>query len=840
VLSIGKLAPARADYYLDTVAKGAEEYYVGSGEAPGRWVGRGSEYLGLEGDVVGRDLRAVLAGHDRSGTSLLARQGPKRMPGYDCTFNAPKSVTLMFALGSVETRRQVREAHEAAVDAALAVLEDEACRVRRGRGGAHVRPGDGFVAAAFRHRTSRSGDPHLHTHIVIANLARSESDGRWTTLDGRQLYAWCRTVGFLYEAQLRAELTDRLGVGWGPIRNGIADIRGVPRRVITHFSQRRQQIVDHMADIGSVGGHAAQVAAYATRKIKDTSVPYAALRAWWVERAATLGVDQAALDSVCGSTARHRPARSDLNQDDLFRRLDAPDGLTQHRATFDRRDVIRQICDELNQGADIDDVLGLAEVYLTSRHVVPLNEAGSDRIRRSDGRSAPIPTEGHRWTTPDMLRVEKNLIQMASARRAAGAGLARSAEISRAVAERPSLSAEQETMVRRICGSGDGVEVVPGIAGSGKTFALAAAHDAWKASGHTAVGVALSAQAARQLETGSGIPSATIARFQRDLDRPGHPGLSTHHVLVIDEAAMVGTRTLVDLVSRMHRAGAKVVLIGDACQLPEIDAGGAFAGLTRRSRPASLTNNRRQHEPWERQALADLRLGHAHEALAAYEAHDRIHHRTEPERTVEDMVDRWWATVGDGGDALMLAARNDAVRHLNARARQRMLDAGRLTGPVVRIGGLDLAVGDQVLGLSNDYRTGMLNGTRGTVTAIDEMRSRIDVALGDGSSRQLPFIYADAGHLAHGYATTIHKAQGSTCDHALVLVDPTTTSREAIYTAMSRGRRRNDLHLAIDTGREDIAHAPEVTRDAIAALSAGIERSVAQRMAGDPLGRWGG
>jgi conjugative relaxase-like TrwC/TraI family protein len=756
------------------------------------------------------------------------------MPGYDCTFNAPKSVSLLFALGSAETRRQVREAHEAAVDAALAVLENEACRVRRGRGGAHVQPGDGFVAAAFRHRTSRSGDPHLHTHVVIANLARSEQDGRWTTLDGRQLYAWCRTVGLLYEGQLRAELTDRLGVGWGPIRNGIADIRGVPRRVITHFSQRRQQIVDHMADIGSVGGHAAQVAAYATRQTKDTSVPYAALRAWWVERAGTLGFDLASLESVCDSIARHRPAREDIDQDELFRRLDAPDGLTQHRATFDRRDVIRQVCDVLNGGADVDDVLDLADGYLRSRHVIPLAEAGSDRIRRADGRSAPIPIDGHRWTTPDMLRVEKNLIQMAGARRSAGAGLAKPAAITRAVAERPGLSGEQQSMVRRICGSGDGVEVVPGIAGSGKTFALAAAHDAWKASGHTVVGVALSAQAARQLETGSGIPSATIARFQRDLDRPGYPGLSPHHVLVLDEAAMVGTRTLVDLISRVHKAGAKAVLVGDACQLPEIDAGGAFAGLTRRSRPASLTRNRRQHEPWERQALADLRLGHASEALAAYEAHDRIHHQTESERTVDDMVDRWWATVGDGGDALMLAAHHDAVRDLNARARQRLIDAGKLTGPQVRMGERDFAVGDQVLGLVNDYRTGMLNGTRGTIAAIDEKRGQIDVAAADGASRRVPFAYAEAGHLAHGYAMTIHRAQGATCDHAFVLVDET-MSREAIYTAMSRGRQRNDLYLAVDTDRHEIAHGPEVARDPARTLAAGVQRSAAQQLALDSI-----
>jgi conjugative relaxase-like TrwC/TraI family protein len=197
VLSIGKLSPGRADYYLDIVARGAEEYYVGSGEAPGRWVGRGARRLGLAGDVDGSDLRHVLAGRDGSGIALLGRQGPQRMPGFDCTFNAPKSVTLLFALGSDEARRQVRAAHDAAVDAALAVLETEACRVRRGRGGTDVLPGEGFVAAAFRHRTSRSGDPHLHTHVVVANLARSAADGRWTALDGRQLYVWCRTAGFL-------------------------------------------------------------------------------------------------------------------------------------------------------------------------------------------------------------------------------------------------------------------------------------------------------------------------------------------------------------------------------------------------------------------------------------------------------------------------------------------------------------------------------------------------------------------------------------------------------------------------------------------------------------------
>lgn len=829
MLSIGKLSPGRADYYLDTVATGAEEYYLGSGEAPGRWVGRGALRLELSGEVGARELRQVLAGGDGSGSHLLASQGPERMPGFDCTFNAPKSVTLLFALGSDEVGRHVSAAHDAAVDAALAVLETEACRVRRGRGGANVLPGDGFVAAAFRHRTSRSGDPHLHTHVVVANLARSASDGRWSALDGRQLYAWCRTAGFLYEAHLRAELTGRLGVTWEPVRNGIADVTGIPRRVIEHFSQRRHQITDRMAEVGSAGGHAAQVAAYATRQAKDTTVPYAALKAWWTTRAAKVGLDDQMLATVCDRTARQHPTLDGI--DHFHRRLGAPDGLTEHRATFDRRDVIRQVCAEVSAGASTTAVVALTDDYLASRHVVALAEEGSDRIRRADGRSAPIPTDPQRWTTPDMLRVEQLLIRMAGARPHSGAGLARSDLLHAAIAE-TTLSDEQEAMVRRICESGNGVDVAPGVAGSGKTHALAAACNAWVASGRTVVGVALSAQAARQLQAGSGIPSMTIARFRHALDRPDDPALGPDHVLVVDEAAMAGTRSLVDLVSRAHKAQAKVVLVGDACQLPEIDAGGGFAGLARRSKPATLARNRRQHAPWERQALADLRLGHATEALAAYQAHGRIHHDVDPRRTRAQMVNRWWAIVADGGDVLMLAAHHDTVQNLNTRAREHLTAAGRLHGESLHLGGREFALGEHVLGLANDYRTGILNGTRATVTAIDRRRSQLELRLADDAVIRVPFAYAQAGHLAHGYAMTVHKAQGATCDRALVLVDET-MAREAIYTAMSRGRQSNDLYLAIDDNREDIAHAPEVTRDPAAALLASIERSSAQQMAID-------
>jgi conjugative relaxase-like TrwC/TraI family protein len=292
VLSIGKLAPGQHDYYLDTVARGAEEYYTAEGEAPGRWMGRASSRLGLAGEVTAEDLGAVLDGLAPDGRRLVGAQGRPRVPGFDCTFSAPKSVSLLWALGPPEVARDVREAHDAAVDAAVAVLETEASRARRGRGGLVQVAADGFVAAAFRHRTSRAGDPQLHTHVLVANLAHVGGEDRWTALDARPLYAWAKTAGHLYEAKLRAELTRRLGVGWQRPVRGIAEIAGVPKRVLKHFSRRRQQIDEHLAAAGAAGPKAAQLATYATRPSKDRSTSMFDLFVEWRERSAALGFDE--------------------------------------------------------------------------------------------------------------------------------------------------------------------------------------------------------------------------------------------------------------------------------------------------------------------------------------------------------------------------------------------------------------------------------------------------------------------------------------------------------------------------------------------------------------------
>lgn len=270
MLSIGKMVARSEEYYLRTVAAGREEYYTGSGEAPGYWIGQGAAELGLFGEVAPEDLREVLAGFSSGGDVLTAgRVDPThRVSGFDLTWSAPKSVSLLYALGDPDTSAIVRRVHADAVAQSLGYLERRALRLRRGAGGERHIAAKGLVAAAFMHRTSRSGDPQLHTHVLMANVAQG-SDAKWSAPDARLLYFHARTAGFLYQAALRAGLSDQLGLRFGPVVQGSAEVEGIPRVLLRAFSTRRRQIERHLELTGGTTSGAAEAAALITRGSKE-------------------------------------------------------------------------------------------------------------------------------------------------------------------------------------------------------------------------------------------------------------------------------------------------------------------------------------------------------------------------------------------------------------------------------------------------------------------------------------------------------------------------------------------------------------------------------------------
>ena len=833
MLSIGKIELKGEGYYLAAVADGVDEYYRGVGEAPGRWTGAAAERLCLGGEVAAGDLQAIWSGLDPSTGEQLGRFGGRRIAGFDLTFRAPKSVSLLGLMGDRDTVAAVRDAHEAAVDAAFTYIEREAARSRTGAQGAGQIEVRGLVAAGFRHRTSRAGDPHLHTHMLVANMAEGV-DGRWRTLDGRLLYLHAKTAGYLYEAHLRHELTRRLGIEWGSVHNGIADIVGIPQPVLRHFSDRRRQIEEHLDETGFRSARAAELAALETRRAKSSPASGQTMGELWAEKAAEISWDPIALRDVLHQVPDLVPGSvPTVVPDRVFTQFLAPDGLTAQASTFDRRDVLRALADQAPRGATVADLEALADLFLTHPEVVRLR-GGPDPVRQSsihrgDGTVVPA-TSGACFSTVDLIALETRLVTQAVERRHSGAAVA-PLEAVEARLRGGTLSAEQAEMVLGLCRSGNGVDIVTAAAGTGKTYTLDAANLVWTHTGHRVIGAAVAGIAARQLQESAGIPATTLARLLIDLDN-GERHLDRSTVVVIDEAGMAGTRTLAPLLDAAHRTGAKVVLVGDPRQLPEIDAGGLLAGLARRIEPIQLIENRRQREGWEREALAELRHGDTALALAAYTSNDRIVTAKAAPILRRRLVSDWWRLYSTNPSTVMLAYRRSDVDHLNGHARAHLQTDGRLHGPEIVINDRPFQAGDQIICLRNNRLLGVHNGTRATVLHVDPDQRRVTINA-QGQTVTLPASYVDAGHIAHGYATTIHKAQGATVDHALVLGSDELT-REAGYVALSRGRHTNRIYITGDPPGIEATEGPSRPhREPYRTLNQVLQRSRTKQLAVD-------
>jgi ATP-dependent exoDNAse (exonuclease V) alpha subunit len=636
-------------------------------------------------------------------------------------------------------------------------------------------------------------------------------DGRWSTLDARHLYAHAKTAGYVYQADLRDQLTRTLGVRFGPVTNGVAPIDGIPRSAIDAFSTRRAEILEHLDAVGATSARAAQIATLQTRRPKDQQPDLDAIQAEWHERAARHGLDVDHLHQLLGHA--RSVGLTDTERAAATATMLGPHGLTGHASSFERRDLIRAWCDAHPQGA------GLAELELLSAQMI--------------GREPTlVALRGERWTTTELLACEQSVLDAATTGRGCGIAVVPPTAIDTALAERPTISDEQQAVARSLVTDGDAVSVLVAPAGTGKGYTLGAAHAAWTDAAIAVLGATIAARAAAELRAGTGIPSMTIANLIGQLDSGA--ALPRNSVLVIDEAGMVGSRQLARLVGHATEQGAKVVLVGDPRQLPEIDAGGLLAGLATRVPVLTLTENRRQREPWERSALSQLRNGSVDRALAAFERHGRIERATTLTDVRARIVDAWARSRTAGEEAIMLAARRDDVRALNELARVAVAD--RLDGATMVIDAAPYQAGDVVMTLRNNARLDVRNGERGTVLAIDATTRSMTVQMADRAVT-LPATYLDAGHVVHGYAMTVHKAQGITVDQAFVL-GTDDLYREMGYVAMSRGRNGNHLFVVGERTHDVELHGPSLQHANEANLTAALSTSKAQTMASaqlDPL-----
>jgi len=708
MLSVSKLSPGQEAYYERSVASGIDDYYAGRGESPGVWVGNGAAELELDGVVGEGELGRLISGRHPLTGAVLRRQTPKKqtaieridpatgerhlevkplrpVAGYDLVFSPPKSVSLLHALGDEKTRHAVNQAHLAAWQAALAYLEERACVTRKGKNGLVHERAAGFVAAAYQHRTSRAQDPHLHTHVIVANVARSP-DGTYRALDGRPLLEHYRlAAGYLYQSQLRFDLTRSLEVEWREPQKGMAEIAGVPDAVLEEFSTRRLQVLDHLEREGTTGFYAAKVAAVATRDRKEP-IDLPRMRDEWWARAAEHGLGRRQLKRVLGRAVERELGEREIVE--IATQLVGPEGLTEKRSSFAGPDVVMAWAEAQRQGTPVERVLALVDRFLAREEVVAVQAAvvgrpgrfSTDELIRHERAALSLAAPTHRVRVPVVS--EETLAEIRT-----GVGV---------------LSVEQEAMVRAGASSLDRVVCVVGHAGAGKTVALGALADAFRRDGYVALGAAPSGVAAANLETETGVPSVTLHRLLAETW--GRGGLPRECLLVVDEAGMADTRTLSKVLWQVSHADAKLVLVGDPAQLPAVGPGGLFAALVEQNGAIELHDNHRQHDQLERRALTLLRDGGSRDYLAHAAEQGRLRlAETRTEAKAQLVADWWGAASSDLEGSVMIAYRRSDVAELNSVARTLLEREGRLGRARLRLdSGLEVAVGERVLLTRND------------------------------------------------------------------------------------------------------------------------------------------
>jgi conjugative relaxase-like TrwC/TraI family protein len=818
MLTISKLKRWSINYYIDTAqtaecaAKdraraggGLGEYYSERETRTPVWLLAGDTHtvaalVGLtnaqraggeaDAESVARWLDDGIAPNGAYGRAF----GERGVHGFDLTFCAPKSVSLVRALRTDDVvAKAIADAHTTALSEAMEYLAAHAgyTRVHNPRTGEKdlVRL-PGLAAVAYQHETSRCGDPHLHTHVIVPNR-QARGDGQLVSIDGTSLYHEARAAGVIYQATLRRELHQSMGFEWAPVdpATGMAELAGIDRDTITAWSRRSTQLRDWAAKNLKVvdAPSAAQLAAAqkATRPAKPEELAWATLLEQWRADARGLQLDRGAFDAA--RAARRATARTPF---DRARLADAAEKVD--KAAFTRADLV--------------EIVGAQLPVDTERTPRELVEAAVDEVSlRLTAPRAAHQREGHeRFTLDRILAEEMAVLDLADASENRSMLWLKDEDTA------AYLSADQRAAVRAIARSPWLVQPLCAPAGAGKTTSMralrAAAH---RRRNGTVLVLAPTGKAVDvAVREGAGDVGLTIAKaLQLLADKKLE--LGPHTLIVVDEAAMVGTDDLRQLLTATTDAGAKTVIVGDQYQLAPVKArGGMFAQLcTDLPWTQHLSEVWRMRDPDERTASLALRNGgpaSVRRAIDWYRTHDRLHCGDQIAMAA-DALAAYRADTAAGKDALLICDTTEMTDALNQRIHSENLDADAATVTGAREH--RIGVGDFILSRRNDptidlrspngiggHLDSVRNGNRWRVAAVDSARNRIAAKrVGDGARTVFENEYLRE-HVSLGYAVTVHSAQGVTADTTHAVLGENTT-RSLLYVAMTRGRHTNTAYL---------------------------------------------
>jgi conjugative relaxase-like TrwC/TraI family protein len=860
VLTISKPLSASQvrTYHEREFASERQNYWSRDQQGHSEWQGKLAEQWGLNGSVGNEHFARLTEGqHPHTETQLVRHQVSKtyegkfgkevtsveHRAGWDATFSAPKSVSLTALVGGDE---RVREAHRESVRVALTELE-KYTQARIGNVHAPETTGK-FVAATFEHDTARPVDgyaaPQLHTHAVIFNVTERDN-GQTRALQPQELFASQRYATSVY----RSELSMRLqGLGYELERgkHGQPEIKGYTKEYLEASSPRREQIKDHLREMGIDGAGAAQVAAHRTRDSKELVSPEEVL-ARHKNLAAQYG-HQA--DRVVAEARAHEQ-----------RHVYEPDRIAQQAVTY-ARDHLFERSAVLDRRELLEAALSRGMGETTYAHI---RQEFEQRAARGEFRTVHHAGAGQQYTTSAMLRMECEIVQRMQEgnQRSMSDPMLVDGRIRIATEDRhPELNASQRQVVNDVFLSREKMVGLDGVAGAGKTTALAVIREGAVAQGYRVEGFAPTSRAAQKLAD-AGMETSTL---QKHLARGEKPDTGERRLYVLDESSLASTRQMHEFVHRLH-PNDRVLLVGDRRQHEAIEAGRPFAQLQDAGmKTVKLEEIVRQKNPELKQVVEQLARGAVREAVQGLERQGRVHEIPERENRIAAIATEY-AKLPEGTlvvspdnrsrveinlairvemqerslvskdehriDALVprqdltgpertWAARyefNDVVRYARASketgmergeyARVKNVDAEKNLLKVVRADGSEVtydprrqqgvsvyrqeprsfAVGDRIqfTAPANDLK--VANRELGTVEAIGQdgqMRLKMD------GGRDVHLDPREHPHLDHGYAVTSHSSQGQTAERVLIHVDTELAAKDLLnsrmaYVAVSRG-----------------------------------------------------
>ena len=802
-----------AEYYSEGETRTPSWLIVGDKHAVGAATGLSGS--ALDGGDADTDVARIWLDDGRTPNGASGRHfTEKSVHGFDLTFAAPKSVSLIRALTDDIAEKVLATAHTKAVQAAMGYLHRHAGYTRVHNpitGNKDLQRLPGLVAIAYQHETSRCGDPHLHTHVIVPNR-QPRADGQLVSLDSKSLHHEAKAAGIIYQATLRHLLHAERGFEWDAVdpHTGMAEIAGVDPDCIKAWSRRSTRLREWARNnLVIVDGEptAAQLAAAqkATRPTKPESLAWTDLKHQWRADARGLTLDRDA--HVAARTERRTRPRTALDRPhitEMAAHIDKP--------TFTRADMVELIGAQLPIDAPGDPGALIEQIT---------DEVG---IRVSAPREAHHREGNEKFTIDAIIAEEEQVLQMVDESDNRARLDLRSHDVD-------DLSADQQRAIRSIAISPFLVQPLQAPAGAGKTHSLTALRAAAHRARKQVLVLAPTGKAVDEaMAEGAGDRGLTVAKAL-NLIEDRRLAVTRSTVVVVDEASMVGTPELKKLLACAIAGRAKMVLVGDAYQLSPVRArGGMFEQLC-----ADLPWSQRLGEVWrmvdpdERDTSLALRAAHGNRlrtAIKWYRDHGRLH-SGDPIAMAADALDAYLADRNDGKDALLLCDTWEMADALN----RRLHDTFASDGPSVTVArDQPVSIGDIIMSRSNDItitvRPGpqsqtsdradqVRNGNRWRVAGLDPASNRVAAERLSDNARVVFDTDYLRNHVTLGYAATVHSAQGVTADSCYAILGEG-ASRAMLYVAMTRGRNNNEAFLYQRIINEaDHDHTEPVTGDGI-------------------------